>query len=953
MVAAGIGLATHWFCKRRPHLAYVLWMVVLVKCLAPPLWSSPTGVFSWAAPGLATARPVERATAKQPNDVAAIPSPARADRTPKQEPARGQPLPRTSPDSARSSLEVRTADPAVMPGAVPTRITHLGAVLGMVWLAGAAVYAGLVSVTAAGCWRTIRYSQVPVDESLTALAAELGGRLGIRRSVRLSVISEPLGPMTYGWRRPTVVMPRALVASRSRDQLEPLLAHELVHVRRGDALIGLVQIIVQCLWWFHPLVWWANRRIAYERERCCDEEVVAGLAYQPGWYARSLVGVLHLKRQLRWLSALPGVRLFELTKRRLEHLMLHSDHFRTRMPRRYWLVLIAGVLMLAPGAGRSGGADGDAGDTTVIEAAPPAQESPLSVTRFVSPDGKRIAYGQIAVGPDGEQRVRIIIGNVDGTNRRPLPVDGEAVDEVRWYGNDRIAYVTDHGQDGYFLMDDNGKADGRITMPAGCDSFFHQCLSPDGRWIAFCGNYADVPSDVASEGARRRFLKEHPEIQVKHGLFAVDLKQQTVRHLLAETVANMPAWSADSKYLAAGIGHYVAHYPLAIINVETGEVQKPDVQGVGVAWSPDGSHLAMTTDVVRGGSWRGGVPMDGGLCVWDVPARQRTPVSPPGSNVSVKEPYSWVNGGSHGPVWSGDGEWIAYRRTEHARGAGRQAEHREEVWVVRRNGTGEKKVLNHGASELAWTADGRALLWVAEGRFGRIDLEMEAAALGPTPAAPVGAFTIQGRITDASGQPMEGVQVHVARGIGSLRSTYPVTSDADGRYEIHFGPGMFTEGANMQYACAFARKPGFYEKNLCRDGNLAMANFKPKNVRQADWGAAGIVYPGNPYRLDFTMLPAASISLELVDPDGAPLPHYKVALTGDDLYPASSVLAGAETDDHGRLEFESVPLKAYHFSLGSRRAEYKTQPILFDRAGPRRFRLVYDDTAGTLVATRR
>jgi hypothetical protein len=48
-VAAGIGLFIRLCCRQRSHLAHVLWLIVLVKCLTPPLWSSPTSVFSWAA----------------------------------------------------------------------------------------------------------------------------------------------------------------------------------------------------------------------------------------------------------------------------------------------------------------------------------------------------------------------------------------------------------------------------------------------------------------------------------------------------------------------------------------------------------------------------------------------------------------------------------------------------------------------------------------------------------------------------------------------------------------------------------------------------------------------------------------------------------------------------------------------------------------------------------------
>src|SRR5271169_5561970 len=70
-VAAGVGLITRLCCRERPHLAHVLWLVVLVKCLTPPLWSSPTSVFSWAAHDMTGAMPSVRV----PDDAAIGPTP--------------------------------------------------------------------------------------------------------------------------------------------------------------------------------------------------------------------------------------------------------------------------------------------------------------------------------------------------------------------------------------------------------------------------------------------------------------------------------------------------------------------------------------------------------------------------------------------------------------------------------------------------------------------------------------------------------------------------------------------------------------------------------------------------------------------------------------------------------------------------------------------------------------
>ena len=52
-------LATRWWTQRRPHLAYVLWLLVLLKCLTPPMWSAPSSLFCWLQTALA-APPKER-----------------------------------------------------------------------------------------------------------------------------------------------------------------------------------------------------------------------------------------------------------------------------------------------------------------------------------------------------------------------------------------------------------------------------------------------------------------------------------------------------------------------------------------------------------------------------------------------------------------------------------------------------------------------------------------------------------------------------------------------------------------------------------------------------------------------------------------------------------------------------------------------------------------------------
>jgi BlaR1 peptidase M56/Carboxypeptidase regulatory-like domain len=116
-------------------------------------------------------------------------------------------------------------------------------------------------------------------------------------------------------------------------------------------LVGKLQLVAQLIWWFHPLVWWANREACRERERCCDEEVVSGVGCKPVLYARTLLNVLEQKKRLRSLVALPGVRALEVTSLRLESIMRYTGTDHRRASRISRLVFAAGLLLLVPGTG--------------------------------------------------------------------------------------------------------------------------------------------------------------------------------------------------------------------------------------------------------------------------------------------------------------------------------------------------------------------------------------------------------------------------------------------------------------------------------------------------------------------------------------------------------------------------------------------------------------------------
>lgn len=122
---------------------------------------------------------------------------------------------------------------------------------------------------------------------MSVMLARLRGWLQIRTAIRRStpieiraavdVRSLPglLEPGVVGLLHPTLLLPMGILDSLTPLQLEAVFAHELSHVRRRDNLTASIHMVVEAVFWFHPLVWWIGARLVEERERACDEAVLS------------------------------------------------------------------------------------------------------------------------------------------------------------------------------------------------------------------------------------------------------------------------------------------------------------------------------------------------------------------------------------------------------------------------------------------------------------------------------------------------------------------------------------------------------------------------------------------------------------------------------------------------------------------------------------------------------
>jgi TonB family protein len=147
--------------------------------------------------------------------------------------------------------------------------------LGLVWMTGASVFLVSRLRKHQRAARLVRESWPLVEGREVDAWRRLSRHNPWAARVRLRGSSARVSPCVIGAWRPVLIWPSGVSAELSDTQLESIFIHELAHVERRDNLTSTMHAAVEIVFWYHPLVWVAGARLAAERERACDEAVLA------------------------------------------------------------------------------------------------------------------------------------------------------------------------------------------------------------------------------------------------------------------------------------------------------------------------------------------------------------------------------------------------------------------------------------------------------------------------------------------------------------------------------------------------------------------------------------------------------------------------------------------------------------------------------------------------------
>lgn len=186
----------------------------------------------------------------------------------------------------------------------------------LIWAAIAIAIAGALAGSALAVRRIVRRASPLDDTAWRTPLLEVSDRLGLGAPPRLLVSHDIKMPFACGVIAPAIVLP-AECDSWSLERRQSVLLHELAHVRRGDLLGHMLGRFVCAVYWFHPLVWMAAKRLRSESERACDDLALA-CGTRATDYAEHLLDIVSAVRT----SATPTVALAMARRKEFEGRLL-------------------------------------------------------------------------------------------------------------------------------------------------------------------------------------------------------------------------------------------------------------------------------------------------------------------------------------------------------------------------------------------------------------------------------------------------------------------------------------------------------------------------------------------------------------------------------------------------------------------------------------------------------
>lgn len=259
--------------------------------------------------------------------------------------------------------------------------------------------------------------------------SSLKNKLNISKNIDIRIASGIHFPITTGVFRYSVLIPSQLFESLSKERIDMVLTHELAHIKRHDFVINFVMQLIQCIFFFHPLIWFANRKLRIEREHICDQWVIHILK-EPESYAKCLFGLAR-ETVLRANISPAAVGIMHVKSkigRRIEMILNIAKVVVPKSTRRS--IVITSIMFVAA--------------LSIVSWVGSTGEKPISVARVISPSAEVPADRQAISGKFAPEKSLLVLMGII------RPSDKQAIAQVKDLRTDKIYFVKEGEKVGKF-----------------------------------------------------------------------------------------------------------------------------------------------------------------------------------------------------------------------------------------------------------------------------------------------------------------------------------------------------------------------------------------------------------------------------------------------------------------------------------------------------------------------
>jgi bla regulator protein blaR1 len=238
-----------------------------------------------------------------------------------------------------------TQSPSLQQWLAASLLPLLPGILASLWLCGFVTVVALTWLRWRRVTAAMREAQPMSHGREVGVLRHLERSAGLRKPIAFCMSAGSLEPGIFGIIHPVLLWPAAISQHLQDAHLEAILAHEVWHVRRRDNLAAAIHMVVEAIFWFHPLVWWLGARLIEERERACDEEVLR-LGNPPQVYAESILKTCEfcMGSPLPCVSGVTGADL----KQRIVRIMTPDSAMNLTVTRKLFLGAMAMGVLAGP-----------------------------------------------------------------------------------------------------------------------------------------------------------------------------------------------------------------------------------------------------------------------------------------------------------------------------------------------------------------------------------------------------------------------------------------------------------------------------------------------------------------------------------------------------------------------------------------------------------------------------